>query len=281
MIQDISFSQYSQWVAIVSSRGTCHIFVLSPFGGETSLQIQNSHGDGPSLVPVLSHPWWSTSSLVTSQQSLSSPPPPITLSVVSRIRLGNSGWLNTVSNAASSAAGKVSVPPGGVAAIFHSSVHPQKQLALSNANALEHLLVYTPSGNVIQYELLPSVGGEQSESASRTGTGPLVQMQEEELHVKFEPVQWWDVCRRVDWLEREEWIYGNDPGDREPAMLMDASDYDSNDAGEKDLVKQHERSHLYLSNAEVQIRSGRIPIWQKSKVFHNFDYYYFYFGNFK
>lgn len=266
VIQDISFSQYSQWVAIVSSRGTCHIFVLSPFGGETSLQIQNSHGDGPSLVPVLSHPWWSTSSLVMSQQSLSSPPPPITLSVVSRIRLGNSGWLNTVSNAASSAAGKVSVPPGGVAAIFHSSVHPQKQLALSNANALEHLLVYTPSGNVIQYELLPSVGGEQSESASRTGTGPLVQMQEEELHVKFEPVQWWDVCRRVDWLEREEWIYGNDPGDREPAMLMDASDYDSNDAGEKDLVKQHERSHLYLSNAEVQIRSGRIPIWQKSKI---------------
>ncbi|KAG5541305.1 hypothetical protein RHGRI_021219 [Rhododendron griersonianum] len=266
VIQDISFSQYSQWVAIVSSRGTCHIFVLSPFGGETGLQIQNSHGDGPRLIPVLSHPWWSTSSLVMSQQSFSSPPPPITLSVVSRIRLGNSGWLNTVSNAASSAAGKVSVPPGGVAAIFHSSVHPHKQLALSKVNALEHLLVYSPSGNVIQYELLPSVGGEQSESASGAGTDSLVQMQEEELHVKFEPVQWWDVCRRVDWLEREECIYGNNPGDRESAMLMDASDYEDNDTGEKDLGKQHEHSHVYLSNAEVQIRSGRIPIWQKSKI---------------
>ncbi|GFY91985.1 autophagy 18h-like protein [Actinidia rufa] len=158
VIQDIFFSRYSQWVAIVSSRGTCHIFVLSPFGGETGLQIQNSHVDGPSLIPVLSQPWWSSSSLMISQQSSPSPPAPITLSVVSRIRLGNSGWLNTVSNAASSAAGKVSVPSGSVAAIFHSSVHHHMQPAPSNVNALEHLLVYSPSGNVIQYELRPSVG---------------------------------------------------------------------------------------------------------------------------
>ncbi|PSS24900.1 Autophagy-related protein like [Actinidia chinensis var. chinensis] len=265
VIQDICFSQYSQWVAIVSSRGTCHIFVLSPFGGETGLQIQNSHVDGPSLIPVLSQPWWSSSSLMMSQQSCPSPPAPITLSVVSRIRLGNSGWLNTVSNAASSAAGKVSVPSGSVAAIFHSSVHHHMQPAPSNVNALEHLLVYSPSGNVIQYELLPSVGGEQVESTSRTGAGPLVQMQEEELRVKFEPVQWWDVCRRVDWLEKEECIYGINPGGQE-VTSMDASDYEDNDTGEKDLVKQHEHSRWYLSNAEVQIPSGKIPVWQKSKI---------------
>ncbi|KAL6989611.1 hypothetical protein U1Q18_015362 [Sarracenia purpurea var. burkii] len=266
VIQDISFSQYSQWVAIVSSRGTCHIFVLSPYGGETGLQIQNSHLDGPSLIPVLSQPWWSASTLRMSQQSSPLPPPPITLSVVSRIRLGNSGWLNTVSNAASSAAGKVYLPSGVVAAIFHSSVHPHMRSALSNVNVLEHLIVYTPSGNVVQYELLPSMGGEQGENASRTGTGSL-QMQEEELHVKFEPVQWWDVCRRVDWLEREECIYGIDLGRQEAAtMVMDTSDCEDNDTGEKDLVKQHEHSHWYLSNAEVQIRSGRIPLWQKSKM---------------
>ncbi|XP_057512829.1 autophagy-related protein 18h-like [Actinidia eriantha] len=265
VIQDICFSRYSQWVAIVSSRGTCHIFVLSPFGGETGLQIQNSHVDGPSLIPVLSQPWWSSSSLMMNQQSCPSPPAPITLSVVSRIRLGNSGWLNTVSNAASSAAGKVSVPSGSVAAIFHSSVHHHMQPAPSTVNALEHLLVYSPSGNVIQYELLPSVGGEQVESTSRTGAGPLVQMQEEELRVKFGPVQWWDVCRRVDWLEKEECIYGIDPGGQE-VTTMDASDYEDNDTGEKDLVKQHEHSRWYLSNAEVQIPSGKIPVWQKSKI---------------
>ncbi|CAL5400628.1 unnamed protein product [Camellia sinensis] len=268
VIQDICFSQYSQWVAIVSSRGTCHIFVLSPFGGETGLQIQNSHVDGPSLVPVLSHPWWFSSSLMINQKSCPSPPQPITLSVVSRIRLGTFGWLNTVSNAASSAAGKAALPSGGVAAIFHSSVHPHMRPALSNVNALEHLLVYTPSGNVIQYELLPSVGGEQGESPSRTRTGSLVQMQEEELRVKFEPVKWWDVCRRLDWSEREESIYGIATGGQESAaMVMDTLDYQDNDTVEKDLVKRHEHARWYLSNAEVQIRSRRIPIWQMSKIY--------------
>ncbi|XP_052192300.1 autophagy-related protein 18h isoform X2 [Diospyros lotus] len=267
VIQDICFSQYSQWVAIVSSRGTCHIFVLSPFGGETGLQvIPNSHADGPSLIPVLSQPWWSASSLMISQQSCPPPPPPINLSVVSRIRLGNSGWLNTVSSAASSAAGRVSVP-SGVAAIFHNSVHHRAQPAPPNVNPLEHLLVYSPTGNVIQYELLPSIGGEQGESSSRTGAGSLVQMQDDELRVKSETVQWWDVCRRVDWLEREECIYGITPGGQDSTgMVLDAFNYEDNGTGEKDIVKPHEHSHLYLSNAEVQIRSGRMSIWQKSKI---------------
>ncbi|KAI8022710.1 Autophagy-related protein 18h [Camellia lanceoleosa] len=214
------------------------------------------------------HPWWFSSSLMINQKSCPSPPQPITLSVVSRIRLGTFGWLNTVSNAASSAAGKAALPSGGVAAIFHSSVHPHMRPALSNVNALEHLLVYTPSGNVIQYELLPSVGGEQGESPSRTRTGSLVQMQEEELRVKFEPVKWWDVCRRLDWSEREESIYGIATGGQESAaMVMDTLDYEDKDTVEKDLVKRHEHARWYLSNAEMQIRSRRIPIWQMSKIY--------------
>uniref|UniRef100_A0A5B7BTC7 Putative autophagy-related protein 18h n=1 Tax=Davidia involucrata TaxID=16924 RepID=A0A5B7BTC7_DAVIN len=267
VIHDICFSHYSQWIAIVSSRGTCHIFVLSPFGGETGLQIQNSHVEEPTLTPVLTPPWWSASSLLINPQSFPPPPPPITLSVVSRIRTGNSGWLNTVSNAASSAAGKVSVPSGVVAAVFHSSVRHDLQPPVLNVNALEHLLVYTPSGNVIQYELLPSMAGEQGESAPRTGTGSLAQMQEE-LRVKGEPVQWWDVCRRADWPEREECVYGITLGRQEAAeTVMNTSDCEDNDMGEKDLVKPHERSHWYLSNAEVQVRTGRIPLWQKSKIY--------------
>ena len=47
---------------------------------------------------------------------------------------------------------------------------------------------------------------------------------------------------------------------------MDVSDCEDNDIGNKEFIKPHERSHLYLSNAEVQISSGRILIWQKSKV---------------
>lgn len=268
VIQDICFSHYSQWIAIVSSRGTCHIFVLSPFGGETGLQMQNSHLSGPTLVPSLSVPWWSTSSFAVHQSFSPPPPSPITLSVVSRIKNVNFGWLNTVSNAASSATGKVSVPSGVIAAAFHSSVRHTVQPALLNANALEHLLVYTPSGYVIQYELLPSVGGEQGESPVSSGTASVVQMQEEDLRVKVEAVQWWDVCRRADWPEREEPILGITHGRQDAAeIVMDTSDYEDNDFGERELVKPHERSHWYLSNAEVQMRSGRVPVWQKSKVY--------------
>lgn len=267
VIQDICFSHYSQWVAIISSRGTCHLFVLSPFGGETGLQIQNSYVDGPILLPILSGPWWSTSSFLVNQQSFAPAPAPITLSVINRIKNVNSGWLNTVSSAASSAAGKVSVPSGVLAAVFHSSVR-REQPAPQNFKALEHLLAYTPSGHLIQYELMPSFGGEQGDSFLRTGTASVVQMQEDDTGVKVDPIQWWDVCRRADWPEREECIHGITLGGREATdIVMGDSLSEDNDTIEKDSAKLCDRSHWYLSNAEVQLKSGRIPIWQKSKIY--------------
>lgn len=266
MIQDICFSYYSQWVAIISTRGTCHIFVLSPFGGETGLQLQNTHVNGSMLKPILSVPWWSASSFSINQQSSTPPPAPMTLSVVSRIK-NVSGWLNTVSNAASSAAGRVSVPSGVVAAVFHSCIQQDVQRAPQNLNVLEHLLALTPSGHLIQYEMVPSLGGEQGDTSLRTGTGPLVQMQEDELRVKAEPVQWWDVCRRADWPEREECVKEITLGTH-GAMdtVTDTSASEDDDIGGKDISMPHNQSHWYLSNAEVQSRSWRIPIWQKSKV---------------
>ncbi|XVE89758.1 hypothetical protein DITRI_Ditri20bG0020600 [Diplodiscus trichospermus] len=271
VIQDICFSAYSQWIAVVSSRGTCHIFVLSPFGGENVLQIQNSLAEGPIITPIVSHPWWSSPSFMINYQTFSSPAPPtVTLSVVSRIKNGNSGWLNTVTNAASSAAGKASYPSGAFSAVFHNSLRNDFQRAQVKANVLDHLLVYTPSGHVVQHKLLPSFGGEAGETASRVGPGSALKVQEEELRVKVEAMQAWDVCRRTDWPEREECLSGMTHGRKEASeMIMDVSDSEDNDAGRKDLSKPVERSHLYLSNAEVQIRSGRIPIWQNYKVsFH-------------
>ncbi|XP_062084636.1 autophagy-related protein 18h isoform X1 [Humulus lupulus] len=267
VIQDICFSQYSQWVSIITSRGTSHIFALSPFGGEAVLQVHNSPADGPTLLPILSLPWWSSSSFTVNKQSFSPPPPPVTLSVVSRIKNNSSGWLNTVSNAASSAAGKMLLPSGAMTAVFHSCVPHDLQPGHAKVNSLERLLVYAPSGHVIQYNLLPSVGGESTESASRTGPGSSLQMQDDELRVKVEPVQWWDVCRRTDWPEREECISGITCRKQEAMeMVMDVSDCEDNDTRDKELVKPHEKSHLYISNAEVQISSGRIPIWQNAKI---------------
>ncbi|XVF42049.1 hypothetical protein PTKIN_Ptkin01aG0329000 [Pterospermum kingtungense] len=267
VIQDICFSAYSQWIAIVSSRGTCHIFVLSPFGGENVLQIQNSHVDGPILSPVVSLPWWSSPSFMINYHTFSLPAPPtVTLSVVSRIKNGT-GWLNTVTNAASSAAGKASFPSGAFSAVFHNSLPNDLQRGQVKANVLEHLLVYTPSGHVVQHKLLPSFGGETGESASRIGPGSALQVQEEELRVKVEAMQAWDVCRRTDWPEREECLSGMTHGRKEALeMIMDVSDSEDNDSGHKDLSRHQDQSHLYLSNAEVQISSGRIPIWQNSKV---------------
>lgn len=275
VIQDICFSQYSQWVAIVSSKGTCHIYVLSPFGGDCGLQIQNSHIDGPTLVPGSSLPWWSASSCTINQQSLSAlPPPTVTLSVVSRIRTGNSGWLNTVSSAASSAAGMGSVQTSAVSAVFHYSMPNGSMPARSNF--LEHLLVYSPCGRLIQYGLLPCMDEATGDTAS-SGTGSLVQLQDEDLKVKSEIIHWWDVCRRADWPEREECVKGIAFGGKDMSpMVLEASETEDNDNFAKE-EKVHEQSPLYLSNAEVQMNYGRIPTWKNSKVcVFLFDMRFFY-----
>ncbi|XP_044502693.1 autophagy-related protein 18g-like isoform X2 [Mangifera indica] len=282
MIQDICFSHYSQWVAIVSSKGTCHVFVLSPFGGDSGFQTLNSEGGKPSLFPTLSLPWWSSSSCITDQQCLP-PPPPVSLSVVSRIKYSSFGWLNTVSNAAASSAGKVFVPSGAVAAVFHNSISYSLQHVNSRANSLEHLLVFTPSGHVVQHELLPAIDMEPSESDLRTRTASSLHVQEDDLRVRVEPVQWWDVCRRSDWLERGESISEASCDRQDFAEIVQSkSNCDGNhgmelldinhSVGGKSTeksysVKSNERSHWYLSNAEVQISSLRPPIWQNSKIF--------------
>ncbi|KAK9074984.1 hypothetical protein SSX86_003303 [Deinandra increscens subsp. villosa] len=264
VIQDFCFSQYSQWIAVVSSRGTCHIYILSPFGGETGIQLQNPKMNGRTLSACVSVPWWSTSSFMTDQSS-PPPPAPITLSVVSRIKNVNFGWINTVSNVAS---GKTAVPPGVIAATFHSSVCRNLEPVASNVETLEHLLVYSPSGYVIQYELLPSLQREQGESSLRVETASQMQAQDEDLRVKVEPIQWWDVCRRTDWPEKEEFICG-DPLPRHISVdtIMTNSDYEDNGSSENGSTKHQERSRWFLSHAEVQMRSGRVPVWQKSKIY--------------
>ncbi|XP_024933374.3 autophagy-related protein 18g isoform X1 [Ziziphus jujuba] len=281
MIQDICFSNYSQWIAIVSSKGTCHIFVLSPFGGDAGFQLLNSQGEEPALYPILSLPWWYTSLCITNRQSVP-PPPPVALSVVSRIKYSSFGWLSTVNSTAASATGKVFVPSGAVAAIFHNSLSQNLPHGGSRVDSLEHLLVYTPSGHIVQHELQPSIGAEPSQSGSNTQSASLMHMQEDELRVKVEPIQWWDVCRRSDWPEREDCVLGTTFDKKDVAdKIQNKSGPDNGyglefldlngGIGGRNLVenypgKSHERSHWYLSNAEVQINSLRLPIWQKSKI---------------
>ncbi|KAI3948173.1 hypothetical protein MKX01_014772 [Papaver californicum] len=240
------------WTAIVSSRGTCHIFILSPFGGEVGLQTQNSVSDGPTLLPSLTSPWWSTSSCTINQHSFP-PPSPVTLSVISRIKNNSSGWLNTFTNAAASATGKVSQPPtGAVAVTFYNSLSHHLLPNAMKGNSLENLLVYTSSGHLVQHELLPSLEVESSDSDSGTSLGALVRNDEES-----------------NWPERAENISRVTPDAHE------VSDPVGGISTHVDFTKQNlvgsnrKKQHWYLSNAEVQIGSGKIPIWQKSKIsFH-------------
>ncbi|XP_027353314.1 autophagy-related protein 18h-like isoform X2 [Abrus precatorius] len=263
VIEDICFSRCSKWIAIISSKGTCHIFVLAAFGGETVLQIQNHGPEGPVLFPTLPLPWWSTPCFSAKQQECHPAPlPPVVLSVVSRIKYNNTGWLNTVCNAASSAAGKVSIPSGAVSAVFHNSIPYDAPSALSKIRALEHLLVYTPSGHLIQYRLLPSLGAVPSGTIPRIDPVPSAQIQEEDMRLKVEPVQWWDVCRRHDCPEREVHILGNTL--EAPEMILETLDGQENSAVNNSSVNLQEQCHF--SNAEVQISSGRISIWLKSEV---------------
>lgn len=280
MIQDICFSHFSQWIAIVSSKGTCHLFVLSPFGGDTGFRIINSQGEEPSLLPVLSLPWWSAPFSMPDQQP-SPPPPPVILSVVSRIKYSSFGWLNTVHSSAANVTGKVFVPSGALAAVFHNSLSHSQQYVDIKTKSLEHLLVYTPSGHVVQHELLPTVGPEPSDIGSRTQSGSLLHMQDDEFRVKVDPIQWWDVCRRSEWPERGDpccnTVDRQDGSELVQEKTCSGDGYgldflDRGDGvGEKKVLncsagKAQERCHWYLSNAEVQVNFGRLPIWQKSKV---------------
>ncbi|KAI3678973.1 hypothetical protein L6452_38277 [Arctium lappa] len=264
VIQDISFSHYCRWISIVSSKLTCHVFVLSPFGGDADYRTHGSQSQA--INPVQSLPWWSTPSFVIDEQPFP-PPSPLTLSVVGRIKNNSSGFLNSVSNAASSAVGKTHLPSGAVASVFHNSMTYRYQDVSTKVNSLEYLLVYTPSGYVIQYELMPSMGihhGSRTQSVSHQPS------QVEELGVTFESRQWWQVCRRSDSPEREESISVTSFNCRESAMSTYNSQANIHMGGQKlvksDSVKRNDRAHWFLSNAEVQINSGRLPVWQNAKV---------------
>ncbi|KAJ1435725.1 WD40/YVTN repeat-like-containing domain superfamily [Sesbania bispinosa] len=278
MIQDICFSHFSQWIAIVSSKGTCHLFVLSPFGGDTGFQLISSHDEEPSLLPVLSLPWWSTSSSIPNQQYLP-PPAPTVLSVVSRIKYSSFGWLNTIHNSTANVTGKVFVPSGAIAAIFHNSLSHSQEPVNTKTKSLEHLLIYTPSGHLVQHELLPSVGSEPNESGLRNQSASALHMQEDEFRVKVEPIQWWDVCRRSECPERGDpscnTFDRQDGIDRVQEKIYSGDGYGLNFVSRSDGVGKKEKSstrkpqdkfHWYLSNAEVQVNFGRMPIWQESKI---------------
>lgn len=253
IIQDISFSNSRDWIAISSSRGTCHLFNLSPFGGAVCQQNNGHTSMRSGLITVL--PWWSIpGSVRENQQPVPPPPAPISLSADSKVKNTNNVWLNAVSDVAAAAAGKTNRPSGVTAVVFHNGSADNKQSTPRNYN--DQLWVFLPSGSLIQHVLHPSI---EAESISNIPHSCTSCEQSETMELNFSPVQSWDVCRSSNHMEREEYIEVS--GDRKEENI-ESSDGDR---------KSEDPSKNYWNplNAEIHTYNRRDSMWSRSQIsFH-------------
>ncbi|GLT77497.1 hypothetical protein SLA2020_490740 [Shorea laevis] len=279
VIQDISFSDDSNWIMISSSRGTSHLFAINPYGGsvnfqssDTSFTLKHS-GLGVTTKPQAR---WSPNlgAQMLNQQRLCAPGPPVTLSVVSRIRNGNNGWRGTVSGAAAAATGRTVSLSGAIASSFHNcSVNSNLLGDDSSLKTKYHLLVFSPSGCMIQYSLrisddhgsTPVVSGLKTAYESTTDSdGRLV----------VEAIQKWNICQKHTRREREDNIdiYGengsiSDSNKIYPEEIKAGNSYvDGKDAIAKETNNIAEKRHLYISEAELQMHQAR-PLWAKPEIY--------------
>ncbi|GJW90741.1 autophagy-related protein 18f-like protein isoform X2 [Tanacetum coccineum] len=145
VIQDISFSVDSRWINISSSRGTSHLFAISPSGGPVNIQSAEESVNS-------SHRGYNYDATNKPADRFASGPP-ITLSPVSRIRNGNSGWRNVVTGAAVAASGRMNSYSSVIASTFHKCKGKNLDADSGSTMSKNHILVFSSSGSVIQYAL--------------------------------------------------------------------------------------------------------------------------------
>ena len=233
VIQDISFSDDSQWIMISSSRGTSHLFPISsaiPPSNDTGIKNRFS----------------------SSQHVLLYHGAPLTLSAVSRIRNGNNGLIGAVSGAAAAATGRANLLSGAVASAFHN---PNG----SNLANKYHLLVFSPSGCVMQYVLRPFTGEDSLTDSQESG-------QNSDASLVVEAVQKWDICHKKKRRDQGETIdiYGEQRVEENRKHIQ---------KGAKKSTSVHpsdtdEKRHLYISEVELHTHVVEIPLWAKSEVPH-------------
>ncbi|XP_010931238.1 autophagy-related protein 18f [Elaeis guineensis] len=279
VIQDISFSDDSQWIMISSSRGTSHLFALSPFEGTGNLQSTESNmmsiSCGTDLTTKASVRWHHGSSLMKlNQQSLFPSGPPITLSVVSRIRNGSNGWKGAVTGAAAAATGRISPLSGAIASVFHNCKGCGPYPDNSSSRTKYYLLVFSPSGSIIQYVLRHCNGEDSGIDLSVLSTVSYEPSPETDARLVVEALQKWDVCHKRNRRDRGDYvdIYG-DHGNGENTKLFQkgtkkgTSIYPADSATDmKVKLSAEENYHLYISEVELQMHADRIPLWAKSEI---------------
>lgn len=266
IIQDITFSDDSRWIMISSSRGTNHLFAISPFGGPVDLQFVDtsveSNGYNVNSNPLPSWLPQPAGQMLNQNNSFVSGPP-ITLSAVSRIRNGNNGWKGTVNGAAAVATGKNSSLSGAVAAAFHLCKGHNMHLNARAMKSKYHLLVFSPSGSLIQYALRVSFG--QDALGVVSGVGPAYgSALGNDSKLMVEATQKWNICQRRREREDNFDIYGEN-GISESTKIH--SEGTRNGYGTRSKISAEETNQLYISEAELQMHELQVPLWAKSEIY--------------
>ncbi|KNA08340.1 hypothetical protein SOVF_163470 isoform B [Spinacia oleracea] len=263
IIQDITFSYDSRWIMISSSRGTNHLFAISPFGGNVDLQFADTcvENNGFSVASNQVVPWQpQPAGQILNQNNLFASGPPVTLSVVSRIRNGNNGWKGTVNGAAAVATGKNSSLSGTVAAAFHLCKDNDM-----NACALKskyHLLVFSPSGSLIQYALRVSFGQDAISGVGHAyGSAP-----GNDSRLMVEATQKWNICHKRREREDNFDIYGENGISDSTKIQCEGT---RNGYVARENINAEERNQLYISEAELQMHEQQVPLWAKSESMMN------------
>ncbi|XP_024198989.1 autophagy-related protein 18f isoform X2 [Rosa chinensis] len=278
IIQDISFSDDSNWIMVSSSRGTSHLFAINPWGG--TVDIPNSDAsfnpkNTVSGVTTRSAVRWppNSGSQMPNQQSLCSSGPPVTLSVVSRIRNGNNSWRGTVTGAAAAATGKMNSLSGAIASSFHNCKGNDYHVDSSSLKAKYHLLVFSPSGCMIQYALRIPNG---LDLTTVTGLNTAYESDHEcDARLVVEAIQKWNVCQKQNRREREDNtdIYGEN-GNLDNNKIYPEGMKKGNtvypeawSSVTKEKITPEEKHHLYISEAELQMHGTRSPLWARPELY--------------
>ncbi|EPS70907.1 hypothetical protein M569_03850, partial [Genlisea aurea] len=229
LIQDISFSIDSQWIMVSSSRGTSHLFAISPFGGTSGM--------------------------------------PITLSPVSRIRNGSSsnGWKNTVTSVA--ATGRFgSSFSGAIASAFHKCKGGSD---MESWKKNYYLLVFSPAGCMIQYALrfLSAFDGNSPTSPAMSIAGCDSSTSNCcDVRLMVEAIQKWNICQkqnRKDLCNNNMDVYGENGVSDCNKVYPESMKCES--FGEK---MTDEKYHMYISEAELQMHQNTNPLWLRSEIYY-------------
>ncbi|KAH6835528.1 hypothetical protein C2S53_015621 [Perilla frutescens var. hirtella] len=279
VIQDISFSSDSQWIMISSLRGTSHLFAISPSGGLASFQSTDSYSSarncGSSLMAKPAVQGSPNSGLqMLTQQSICASGPPVNLSAVSRIRNGSNGWRNTVSGAAAAATGRSGSFSGAVASVFHNCKGDGMHGDQSSLKKNYYLLVFSPSGCVIQYVLhfSPSLDGTATlPGASLTSESCL----DYDARLMVEAMRKWNICQKQNRKDRGDNIdlYGENGNSDSSKVYPEIMKHENGAVSDvfgvakNEKITSEEKHHMYISEAELQMHQNQNPLWTRSEVY--------------